>query len=189
MTTSIITTRKATQEDCVILAKLNYENTYDKMFSIKQDENTIILSEVDLPEPVTNLSSNYTGLETDVLPRLDDPKYIALVACLDGNPVGWVLASWKVKNIGKKLVIEGILVSNEARGKGCARALINELMTIAKNDPECIGIQVEMDTTKYYACKLLMSMGFEFSGTELYVWENIAPTTYSKEVIYFFYPL
>lgn len=181
--------RRATENDCSVLLTLDYKNTYDKMFSLSRGDNSFIFSEVVLPEPVVNESSNYTGIIDDVIPHIHDENYSALVACLDDKPVGWVLAYWKEKEFGKVLVIQGILVANEGRGRGCAKALIDKLITIAKDTLDCVGIRVEMDTTKYHACKLLIGMGFVFSGIELYVWDKNPPTKFSKEVLYFYYPI
>jgi ribosomal protein S18 acetylase RimI-like enzyme len=184
-----VNVRRATEDNCSVLLTLDYKNTYDKIFSLSCENYSFTLSEVELPEPAINESSNYTGITDDVIPHLHDENYNALVACLDDKPVGWVLAHWKEKEFGKVLVIQGILVANEGRGKGCAKALINKLITIAKDTPDCVGIRVEMDTTKYHACKLLIKMGFMFSGTELYVWDKNPPTKFSKEVLYFYYPI
>lgn len=184
-----ITVRKATEQDCVELQKLNYSGTSTRMFSLAMDGTTLSLKEVELPDPVVIESEHYKGITEEVLPNINNPEYIALVVCSGDKPLGWVLASWKQRKMTKVMVVWGILVASEARGKGCADALIDELIKIAKKEPGCDGIRVEMDTTKYSACKLLLRKDFKFAGTELYVWHSGPPTQFSKEVLYFFYQL
>jgi GNAT superfamily N-acetyltransferase len=128
-----ITIRPLIKEDVDVLLNLSYENTYDKMFSLSYDGNTFSLSEVELPVPQTNISSNYKGLTTDVIPHLNDQDFIALVVCIDEKPVGWTFAHWKVRDAGKVLTIGGILVATEAHRKGCAKSLLHELLSIAQN--------------------------------------------------------
>lgn len=185
-----VTIRKAIKEDCNILLGLDYQNSIDKMFSISVEDNLISLSETNLSVVETNESSKYhTEIAEDFIPNIDKSDRIALVSCLNDKTVGWVLTTWKNRKAGKILVIDGILVANDARGKGCAKALVNRLIKIAKADPECIALRCEMDTKKYHACKLLLKSGFTFAGTELYVWSSNPPSKFSKEVLYFYYPL
>ncbi len=184
-----ISVRKATEQDCIELQKLNYTGASTKMFSLALNGSTLDLSEVELSEPVTIESTHYKGITEEVLPNINNPEYIALVVCSDDKPLGWVLASWKQRKMTKVMIVWGILIASEARGKGCSDALIDELIRIANEEPNCDGIRVEMDTTKHSACKLFLRKGFTFAGTELYVWHNGPPTKFSKEVLYFFYSL
>jgi hypothetical protein len=46
-----------------------------------------------------------------------------------------------------------------------------------------------MDTKKYQANKLLLKMWFKFGGTKFFIYSKEEPHIYSKEAVYFYYPL
>jgi ribosomal protein S18 acetylase RimI-like enzyme len=187
---NLIKIRIGSEDDFRQLAKLDYTNTCDKMFEVACDDNKVFFAEIDLPQPVTNASAIYTEeIEADMILRLKDNSTIPLVAFYNEAPAGYLMAKWEKWPGGKVVSIDGILVANGYNGKGLAKAMIEELIKIAKKDSECRGVHAEMDTGKYQANKLLMKMGFVFAGTKFYIYSNENPKKYSKEAVYFYYKL
>ncbi len=182
--------KTGTQKILESLSKLNYTNTCEKMFSISFADEKISISEIDLPEPITNLSENYTNeILEDMIPKLSQKNTLPLVVFYDEKPAGYLMAKWEEWPEGKVLVIDGILVATEYSGKGLAKALVEEAIKIAQQTKGCRGVHAEMDTTKYQANKLLLGMGFKFGGTKFFIYSKEEPSKYSKEAMYFYYPI
>lgn len=178
------------QNDFEELAKLDYTNTYDKMFDISYKEGNVSISEIDLPKPVTNDSKTYTDeIIEDMIEKIKEENAVPLVVFYNNHPAGYLMANWQNWPNGKVLVIDGILVANQYAWKGLAKALVTECIGIASQDKECRGIHAEMDTMKYQANKLLLKMGFKFGGTKFFIYSKEEPHKYSKEAVYFYYPL
>ncbi len=185
-----ITIKIGTLEDFKKLCELDYRNTIDKVFSVNYDGSTISLSEIDLPEVKTNPSDGYIKeIKEDIIPILDQANILPLVAFLDGNPAGYILAQWEHWPNGKVLVVRDILVANEYLRKGIAKTLIQEVISRAQTDPNCRGVHTEMDTEKYQANKLFLKSGFLFGGTKFFIYSKELPSKYSKEAVYFYYPI
>jgi hypothetical protein len=57
------------------------------MFDISYIDSAIHISEIDLPNPVTNASKIYTDeILEDMIERLNNPNAVPLVVFFDGNP-------------------------------------------------------------------------------------------------------
>lgn len=186
------------RDDFESLKKLDYTNIYDRMFDISYTNDQISISEITLPEPIVNRSEIYTektyknlinSMLENMSPTLIDKNVIPLVVFFNNNPGGCLIAKWEAWPNGKVLVIEGILVASQYIGNGLAKALVQKAIEIAKREPEGRGIHAEMDTTKYAASKLLTKIGFKFAGAKFFVYSKEEPCKYSKEAIYFYYPL
>ena len=170
------------------LAKLDYTNTEDKVFSLSRTTFEIKLSEEEIERPIINDSEGYQSEITEVMiPMLGRDEVIPLIACVENKPMGYLMAFNSNSPQGKVIVLFGILVSIKYSGHGIGRALIEELKSIGSKDDNYKGIQAEMGTDKYTASKLLLNSGFIFSGAELYVYSNDEPTKFSKECIHFYY--
>jgi len=179
-----------TKQDFIELAKLDYTNTYDKIFDISYIDSAIHISEIDLPNPVTNASKIYTDeILEDMIERLNNPNAVPLVVFFDGSPAWYTMSKREKRPNGKVLVIDGVLVANRYAWKGFAIAMLQKTIEIAKQDPECRGVHAEMDTTKYQANKLLLKSWFKFAWTKFFIYSKQAPHKYSKEAVYFYYPL
>ncbi|MCK5015734.1 MAG: GNAT family N-acetyltransferase [Candidatus Peribacteraceae bacterium] len=177
-------------DDFLQLATLDYSNSVENMFEVVKKDGYLSLQEIVLPEPILNASSNYAEeIEQEMIHKLSDINCIPLVVFVDHVPAGYLMAKWGQWPEGKVVEIEGILVAHQYAGKGLAKAMLMEIMKIAKADAECRGIYAEMDTIKYQANKLLMNMGFVFAGTKLFVYSNKDPRAGSKEAVYFFYKI
>lgn len=179
-----------TKEDFKILSKLDYTNICEKMFSISCVNNVISFSEVSLPDPHINRSEIYIDeITRDMIPKLENDSYIPLIAIYENCPAGYLMAKWEKWPNGKVLSIEGILVANKYSKKGLAKEMLQKIVEIAKQDSKCRGIYAEMDTTKYQANKLLLSFGFKFGGSKLFVYSKEEPRECSKEAVFFYYPV
>ncbi len=163
-----------------------------KMFSVSQEntENKMLftIEEIDLPEPLEFESKIYTGA-AGCIELVDDKGSVILVARMNGTTIGYCQAHWREKTYGSRLIIDGIFAVTASRGLGVAIKLLDEMKKRAHERQDCLGISAEMDTTKYGAVKTLLKNGFVFSGFESYIWHNEAPTKFSKEVLYFYYPI
>lgn len=185
-----INVKIGSKKDFEELATLDYTNTYKKMFDISYKEGIISISEIDLPQPITNESKNYTDeIVEDMIEKKKDNEFVPLVVFYKNSPAGYLMAKWENWSNGRIFVIDGILVANQYARKGLAKALITKCIEIASNDKECRGVYAEMDTTKYQANKLLLKMGFKFGGSKFFIYSKKEPHKYSKEAIYFYYPL
>lgn len=179
-----------TKEDFINLSKLDYSNVYEKMFNVSYVDDIISFSEISLPAPQTNKSEIYTNeIMEDIISKLDSSSCIPLVVFCENFPAGYLMAKWEKWPNGKVLSIDGILVANKYSGKGLAKEMLQNVVEIAKQDSECRGIYAEMDTTKYQAGKLLLNFGFKFGGSKLFVYSKEEPSQYSKEAVYFYYPV
>lgn len=178
------------KEDFINLAKLDYTNTLEKMFNVSCERNTTSFSEISLPRPIINKSEIYTDkILEDMIPKLERDNCIPLVAYYDNDPAGYLMAKWENWPNGKIISIDGILVANKFTGKGLAKEMLQKIVEIAKQDPECRGVHAEMDTTKHQANKLLLGFGFKFGGSKLFIYSKENPHNYSKEAVYFYYPV
>jgi len=176
------------KKDFKELAKLDFSNTCNKMFDISYTDNNIAVSEVDLQKPIVNKSENYVDeILEDMIPKTEDKNFVPLVVFSNNMPAGYLMAKWDKWPNGKVLVVEGILVANQFAGKGLAKALVGGTIETAKQNKECRGIHVELDTTKYQANKLFLRMGFKFAGTKFYIYSKEDPRKYSKEAVFFYY--
>lgn len=177
---------KATKKDFLELKKLDYENSYDKMFSLELKNNSITLKEIDIEKPIMNTNDCYIGEMDDFIRDLDNKNTFAFIAFCEDKPAGYIFSRKEKRKTGDVICVDGILVANQYRKKGIARELVNHLIREVRQE-NCKGISVEMDTEKYVAIKLLLLMGFQFSGTELFVFSNEKPSNGSKEVVYLYY--
>jgi GNAT superfamily N-acetyltransferase len=170
------------------LATVDFTNTYKKVFSLSRTEFGIKLSEEELEQPVTNESDGYqTEINEVMIPMLGREETIPLVACVDNELAGYLMAFNSYCPQGKVMVLFGILVSNQYKGYGVGKALVEELKSVCSKDGDHRGIKAEMGTDKHAASKLLLKNGFVFSGAELYVYSNNEPSKFSKECIHFYY--
>ncbi|MCU0679974.1 MAG: GNAT family N-acetyltransferase [Planctomycetes bacterium] len=186
----LIEVKIGSEDDFKQLSKLDYTNICDKMFEVVCCNNQIFLNDISLPKPIINDSIGYTReIKEDVIKRLKNNNILSLVVFYNNKPAGYLLAKWENWPNGKVVSIDGILVANKYNKKGLAKAMLEKLIRIAKQDSECRGIHVEMDTSKYQASKLLMKMDFVFAGTKFYIYSNKDPEKYSKEAIYFYYKI
>jgi len=178
----------ATKEHLLELMEQDRSYEIDMMYSISQKSDTFTISETKLEPPVVNPSENYKG-PLECVEQLSDSNYMIYVARSNNETMGYCNAHWEFKSYGKKLVIDGIFSSKHARGRGVASMLVQKFIEIGKLDNDCLGVHVEMDTTKYHAIKMLLQNGFVFAGTEFYVWHDEAPDRLSKEVLYYYYKI
>ena len=170
------------------LAKIDYANTENKVFSLSRNEFEIKLSEEELEQPMANESDGYqTEINEVMIPMLGHDETIPLVACVDNKLAGYLMAFNSNSPQGKVIVLFGILVSSKYTGCGVGKALVEELKNICSKNADYKGIKAEMGTDKYTASKLLLKTGFVFSGAELYVYSNNEPSKFSKECIHFYY--
>lgn len=65
-----------------------------------------------------------------------------------------------------KAHIYGVYVAPEHRGKGIARALLAQLLDVARQDPSLEQVQLTVSTRQHAAAQLYRSFGFEIFGTE-----------------------
>jgi len=170
------------------LANLNYENTENKVFSLSKTEYEIKLSEEELEQPLENKSDGYQNEIKDVMMQmLTRDGVIPLVARLDNELAGYLMAFSSISPLGRVIILFGVLVASKYTGCGIGKALVEELKNIGSKDSNYYGIQAEMATDKYSASKLLLISGFVFSGAELYIYSNNEPSKFSKECIHFYY--
>lgn len=170
------------------LATIDYANTEEKVFSLSRTEFGIKLSEEELEQPKTNKSDGYqTEINEVMIPMLGRDETIPLVAYVDNELAGYLMAFNSNSPQGKVMVLFGILVGSKYKGYGVGKALIDELKNICSKNSDYKGIKAEMGTDKYAASKLLLKTGFVFSGAELYVYSNNEPSKFSKECIHFYY--
>ena len=185
-----ISVKIGSENDFQELAKLDYTNTYDKMFDVSYTEGNISITEIDLPEQIKNDSKIYTDeIKEDMIERMKNKNSVPLVVFYDNHPAGYLMAKREKRPNGTVLSIDGILVANIYAWKGLAKALLEKIIEIGKQESECRGIHAEMDTKKYQANKLLLKMWFKFWGTKLFIYSKEEPHKYSKEAVYFYYPL
>ncbi len=187
-----IEVKKGLSEDFIALSKLDYTNTYDSMHSISYSnkDKQISFFEIKLPKSIKNESKVYIDeIMEDVIEDIKALNSVSLVVFYENNPAWYLLAKWEKWWKSEVLDIRGILVSNNYSRKWLWKALVLKCIELAKENKNCRGIYAEMDTTKYQANKLLIHMWFEFAGTKFFIYWNEKPNKYSKEAIYFFYPI
>ena len=187
---TIIEVKTWTEEDFVALAKLDYTNTYDTIFSVSYTQGVMNIQEIKLPQAVTNASKIYTDeIQEDMIQRLKNENTVPLVIMYDAQPAGYLMAKREKWPNWVVLVIDGILVVSKYAGKWLAKTFLQKIIEIWKSNPECRGIHAEMDTTKYQANKLLLKSGFVFWWSKFFIYAKDKPSTYSKEAVYFYYSL
>ncbi|HVW66328.1 MAG TPA: GNAT family N-acetyltransferase [Candidatus Peribacteraceae bacterium] len=180
--------RKAAKDELLALRDLDFTWETAGRFDLHYDGTNIHLSESTLPTPVQRGSNDHYHREIEHYADLSEqPDALMLVAYVDDNPVGYVTSFVEEWKDGMVINVDGILVGREFRSRGIAKALITDLIERAKHLDKCRGIAVEMDTEKYEANKLLLSMRFTFAGTRFYIYSNEDPKPGSKEALYFYY--
>lgn len=187
---SDIVIRKGSKDDLLTLCNLDF--TWEAMgrFDVIQESDSIRIAESMYEKPVLRgQNQQYHDEIKKYASYADQPDALMLVAFLDRKPVGYISAFVEEWKGGMVVNGEGILVGREFRGRGIAKALVSGLVDHAKNIPNCRGIVIEMDTEKYEANKLLLSMGFVFAGTRLFIHSGESPQPGSKEALYFYYSL
>lgn len=189
MTNSIIV-REATKEDLLALCSMDFTWEAAGRFDVQSNNESISLSQTTFDKPI--LRGNNKHYHEEIRKYADYCNSVdsaTLVALIDGQPVGYFSASIEEWADGKVINGEGILVARDYRGQGVAKMLVSGLIEHARTIVGCRGIMVEMDTEKYEANRLLLSMGFAFAGTRLFIYSDKPPSPGSKEALYFYYPL
>ncbi|MFZ0299147.1 MAG: GNAT family N-acetyltransferase [Candidatus Sulfotelmatobacter sp.] len=91
-----------------------------------------------------------------------DPKFRALIAEWNGQPVGYALffghySTWA----GQRLFLEDLFVRQPFRGRGIGKALLASVARIAVQE-NCNGLQWEVLNWNEKAIELYRSLGAEF---------------------------
>jgi len=85
----------------------------------------------------------------------------------DEEMVGLVaLGRENMKNLAHKALIWGMYVKPEHRGKGIAKALLREALSLAKSVPEVLQVNLSVNASNAGAIKLYESFGFKSFGRE-----------------------
>ena len=136
----------------------NYDNTD---FEVVKN----ILFEA-FPEVNDLLERSMTSSETL---NLDTKKYIQLVAVEDGEVVGYALASRSGDPvlIRTNIWIDYVCVSEQHRGKGIARKLLQKIEEIAIEE-KVLFLQLTSSRFRTGARKLYMDMGFEIRESDIF---------------------
>jgi GNAT superfamily N-acetyltransferase len=189
METSLVI-HKATKEGLLALCEVDFTWKAAGRFDVTTSGEAMTLLQTVFDQPLLRGNNDFYHEEIrKYASYCDQPDSATLVAILDGKPVGYLSASVEEWSSGKVINGEGILVACEHRGAGIAKALITALIENARTIEGCRGIMVEMDTEKYEANRLLLSMGFVFAGTRLFIYSGKSPVMGSKEALYFYYSL
>lgn len=100
---------------------------------------------------------------------LDKSKYIQLVAEVDGEVVGYALASRSCDPVLIKtnLWIDYVCVSEKHRGKGLARKLMENIEKIAV-DEKVLFMQLTSSRFRTAARKLYSDLGFEIRESDIF---------------------
>jgi RimJ/RimL family protein N-acetyltransferase len=84
-----------------------------------------------------------------------------------GNLIGLVaLGRERMNNLSHKCLIWGMYVKPEHRGKGIARALLFEALSLARSVPELRQVNLSANASNTGAIRLYESLGFKAFGRE-----------------------
>lgn len=182
--------RPATKEDLLALCDIDFTWEAAGRFDVEVRDDSFKLLQQTFDTPVLRGNNEFYHEELRKYADFcDQSDALMMVAVAQDKPIGYVSAFIEEWKDGKVINGEGILVSREYRGQGIAKMLLSALIESARGIEKCRGIMVEMDTEKYEANRLLLSMGFVFAGTRLYIHSGEAPVLGSKEALYFYYAL
>jgi RimJ/RimL family protein N-acetyltransferase len=85
----------------------------------------------------------------------------------EGQLIGLVaLGRENLKNLAHKALIWGMYVKPEHRGKGIARALLQEALSLARSVPEVLQVNLSVNSCSTPAIRLYESFGFKVFGHE-----------------------
>jgi ribosomal protein S18 acetylase RimI-like enzyme len=71
-----------------------------------------------------------------------------------------------LKNLAHKALIWGMYVKPEHRGKGIAKALLEEALSLARSVPEVLQVNLSVNAGNLSAIRLYESFGFKVFGCE-----------------------
>jgi RimJ/RimL family protein N-acetyltransferase len=86
----------------------------------------------------------------------DNDEHVGLVA----------LGRESMRQLAHKALIWGMYVRPEARGKGIARALLTEALSLARSVPEVRQVNLSVNANNTVAIRLYESVGFKAFGLE-----------------------
>ena len=88
-------------------------------------------------------------------------------AFVDGNLIGLVaLGRENMNKLSHKALVWGMYVLPEFRGKGVARALLAEVLALARSIPEVTQVNLAVNASNSVAIRLYESAGFKKFGCE-----------------------
>lgn len=121
---------------------------------------------------VGQLLSRFGGYESaEPQEFLDDPRTLLIVAMEDGEPAGWLYAYELVRPEGRRtMLLYEIEVAGEAQGRGHGRALIEALLTEAR-ERNHFKVWVLTDSANEAAEALYSATGGGISQRVMFSWE------------------
>ena len=123
-------------------------------------------------EPVRKLLFQLTdkdGLDIDFKELVADPKCHCVVALIEEDIVGFgALIRHVVPSKGEVGRIEDMIVDEKHRGKGIGRAMMRELIAIAKEE-NVVQLNLTSSPLRVAAKSLYESLGFAKGSTDVFM--------------------